>query len=179
MDYYPGWNEEIRLETWSRGNEGIFYVRDFCLYDQRDQVVGKASSSWAAINLKNRRPELVKNLEDRLYSFKERRAFQENLEKLPELNGGEKIWEYQVQYSDLDIVYHVNNVKYIELIFNSLPFRQIKANTVKSFEINYLSEAKYGETLVVNHSISTDTSLINIVRKEDGRETCRAKIEWS
>lgn len=68
IEKYPSWNDQLTLHTWSRGNEGIFYLRDFYFLNEEGSEIIRATSSWAALNLKTRRPELVDGLEDKLFS---------------------------------------------------------------------------------------------------------------
>lgn len=181
IESYPVWNDQLTLKTWSRGNEGIFYLRDFIISDQNGAAIIKATSSWAAINLKTRRPELVNGLEEMLYSQKDQIALEEKLEKLPELKSPQLISEYQVQYTDIDIVYHVNNVKYIEMIINAYPLEKHKSGRVKSVEVNYLGETNYGEHVQI-FAESTDANskdqMVSIVRKSDSKEVCKARLVW-
>jgi medium-chain acyl-[acyl-carrier-protein] hydrolase len=181
IDAYPVWNDQLKLKTWSRGKEGIFYIRDFIIENEKNETIIKATTSWAAINIKTRRPELVTGLEDGLTSFKEKVAIGEKLNKLPELVNAEFTRKRQIEYTDIDLVYHVNNVKYIELIMNSFPLKTHKQKEVKTLEINYLGEAKYGEDV----SISIEQNpghehkyLVNIIRESDKKEVCRASLEW-
>jgi acyl-ACP thioesterase len=178
---YPVWNDQLKLKTWSRGNEGIFYLRDFIISDQKGEEIIKATSSWAAINLKTRRPELVKGLEDMLYSQKENIALEEKLEKLPEIENPRLMKEYQVQYTDIDIVYHVNNVKYIEMIVNAFPLEKHKSSKIKSLEVNYLGETNYQDHVQIfsqSSEAAAKDQLVSIVRKSDSKEVCKARLVW-
>lgn len=178
---YPTWKEEIKLKTWSRGNEGIFYIRDFIITNEKQEVIVKATSSWAAINVKTRRPELVVGLEKVMYSLKDQKAIDQKLDKLPELKNAEKLRTPRIEYSDIDLLYHVNNVKYIELIINSFPLKIHMQKQVKSIEINYLGEAKYGEDVIISSELISNNEheyLVNIIRKSDGKEVCRARLIW-
>ena len=179
INQYPRWNDDLKLQTWSRGNDGIFYIRDFQIFDKLDNVIASATSSWAAINRKSRRPELVEGLEDTFTTISNE-ALNERLQKLPALQQSEVLRSHQVQFSDIDIVYHVNNVKYLEIIMNAFPLQHHKTKKARSVEINYLREANYGDDLVVNidPEKNEDFSLLNIIRNSDEKEICRAKIEW-
>lgn len=181
VDTYPVWNDQLKLKTWSRGKEGIFYIRDFIVENEKQEPIIKATTSWAAINLKTRRPELVKGLEDGLRSVKEKIAIEGKLNKLPELSKPVFTRKRQIEYTDIDLVYHVNNVKYIELIMNSFPLKIHKQKKVKTLEINYLGEAKYGEEVLVytdQNPEQKNSYLVNIIRESDKKEICRASLEW-
>lgn len=179
VDRYPDWNEQIKLKTWSRGKVGIFYVRDFQIEDGQGAAIVKATSFWAAINIKTRRPEIVEGLEEGLHSVKDKMAIDEKLEKLPTLSGPTLLRKRMIEYTDIDLIYHVNNVKYIEIIFNSFPKEILLNKNIQCIEINYLGEAKFGEEVLVNvdQTIENDF-LVNVVKAADNKEVCRAKILW-
>lgn len=181
IDAYPVWNDQLKLKTWSRGKEGIFYVRDFIIENEKQEIIIKATTSWAAINIKTRRPELVGGLENGLKSVKEKVAIDEKLNKLPELANSVFTRKRQIEYTDIDLVYHVNNVKYIELIMNSFPLKTHKKQKVKTLEINYLGEAKFGEDVLIYTEQNPEQEnryLVNIIRESDKKEVCRVSLEW-
>lgn len=179
IEKYPTWNDQVKLKTWSRGREGIFYVRDFQIEDNYKNVIISATSSWAALNIKKRRPEIVEGLEEGLHSQKDKFAIGENLEKLPELTNLNFMRNRHIEYTDIDLVYHVNNVKYIEIIINSFPPALLMNKDIKSLEINYLGEAKYGEELVVNNDqLGENSFLVSMKEVSSQKEVCRAKLIW-
>lgn len=179
IDQYPVWQENIKLKTWSRGQEGIFYVRDFGIENEKNQSMIKATSSWAAINVKTRRPEVVEGLEEGLYSVKDKIAIDEKLGKLPGLSNPIFIRKRKVEYTDIDLIYHVNNVKYIELMYNSFPPDILLDRKVKSLEVNYLDEAKYGEEVSVYfEKRDKNTFLVSVERESDHKPVCKANFVW-
>lgn len=179
VDKFPAWNEKININTWSRGKEGIFYIRDFEIDNQQMKTIIKATSSWAAINVKSRRPEIVQGLEEGLYSLKDQLALNETLGKLPELSKPCFVRKRIIEYTDIDLVYHVNNVKYIELIYNSFPEQILMNMRIKSLEINYLGEAKYKDELQIYfESIDEASFLVSVVRDTDKRQVCKARVVW-
>ena len=180
IDSYPIWRDSVKLKTWSRGREGIFYVRDFQIDDEDKKTIIKATSSWAALNIKTRRPEVVDGLEEGLLSNKKHKAIDENLGKLPRLSSPVLLRKRHIEFTDIDLVYHVNNVKYIEIIINSFPKEILLRKKVNMLEINYLGETKYGEeVLIYSDQIEESTYLISVVRQSDDKEVCRAKLNWN
>lgn len=176
---YPGWNEKLKLQTWSRGNQGIFYVRDFNIDDGHGKSVVKASSSWTAINTQTRRPELVKDLENGLYTWTDKAAIEGTLGKIPALKKPKLLRSRRIEYTDIDLVYHVNNVKYIELIINSFPKEMHREMSVHALEVNYLGEAMLAdEVLIYAEEMGQKSIKVNIVRQSDEKEVCRAKLDW-
>lgn len=180
IETYPVWKDQLKLKTWSRGKEGIFYIRDFVISNHRNEAIIRATSSWAALNYKSRRPELVNGLENGLFSLRDQISLDEKLGKLSALKNPKMIRKRKIEYTDIDLVYHVNNVKYIELIINSFPKEVHLQRSVKSVEINYLGEAKYGEEVwIFTDQKEEDHTMVNVVRESDKKEVCRAKLVWN
>ena len=65
-------------------------------------------------------------------------------EILKAFSDGEIIGTYKVQRSDIDMLGHVNNVKYTEWLLNQ---RKIDPR-IKNIQINYLQEAKLGDEVL-------------------------------
>jgi len=181
IDSYPRWMDELTLKTWSRGKNGIFYLRDFYIENNHKKPIVKATSSWAALNMKSRKPEVVAHLEEGLKTHSGEIALDERLEKLPELQAPVLLRKRLIEFTDIDIVFHVNNVKYIELIVNSYPKEKLIKNQIHSIEVNYLGEALYNDTVSIygdEAESGSDTDMISIVRDADQKEVCRAKLGW-
>ncbi len=177
IDEYPLWNDTLEVNTWSKGPHGIYYNRDFELYNGKGEKFCRALSSWAAIDLRTRRPGLVEHLEDHISTIKDKNASDIPPKKLPAIKEVENSTSYQVKYSDLDLLMHVNNVKYIEWIVDSFPIRFLRKKEIRKLEVNYMAEAKYEDDLLINsQQIAENEYLISIQREEDEKEICRARI---
>ena len=60
--------------------------------------------------------------------------------------------EYEVKYSDLDCNLHVNNTKYIEWMFDMIPFVEIKDMEIESITTNYLKEIRLGDKVNLGYN---------------------------
>jgi hypothetical protein len=57
----------------------------------------------------------------------------------------------------------------------------IECKEIRKFEVNFIGEANYGDDVAVNAERFSEEPLVflnNVVRKNDGREICRARIEF-
>lgn len=54
----PKWQDQLILETWPSGISGIQYTREFQFYDDKQNVLIAASSSWVIIDKNTLRPIL-------------------------------------------------------------------------------------------------------------------------
>ena len=50
--------------------------------------------------------------------------------------------------------------------------------SLKTFEINYLSEAQLGDTIVVSSEDAGDHYYCDVKRESDNLELCRALVNW-
>jgi acyl-ACP thioesterase len=178
INRYPVWDEEIKVETWHRGMERLFGMRDFRILDQAGDVLAVASSAWLIVDMESRRP--VRPDESTLQSSKrEASVFGEPLEKITMPDTCDELDVHAVVYSDLDVMGHVNNVKYVEwCIDHALPVGSVDAE-IGEFEINFLHEALPGDQVVICGSVQPGSDAYFIARrKEDAQEIFRARLCW-
>lgn len=56
MKTYKGIGETIEVDTWPKGIDGIFALRDFRLYNDNKNIIGLASSAWLLVDSNTMRP---------------------------------------------------------------------------------------------------------------------------
>ncbi len=174
----PRWQSDITIDTWVRASDRLFSYRDFEIKDSSANVLVGASTAWLMLDTKSRRLQRVDVIKESFVHLNDKAALDKEVSKL--VAPKEKIASrpFRVQYSDLDVVGHANNIRYIQWILDSYPISRLENDQVTSFEINYLSEALYDNELVVESDISTEKHLHEIIRVEDGKTLCRAMIKW-
>ncbi len=178
-DDFPGTNEEIRVETWSNGGDGLFVQRDFLIYGTPERPLMRGISSWLIVDTVTQKVNRHSDFSKKWTFITDRHAIERKPEKLPEQATGAPSYALQVRYSDLDRNNHVNNGKYIEWIMNSYPPEMHGENTVKKFEMNFLGQALYKDTITVfTQKVSDTVYLHSAVRESDGKEVCRARVQW-
>jgi acyl-ACP thioesterase len=106
-------------------------------------------------------------------------VFANRLNKLAPLDSEDFTKLIQVSYGDLDMHKHVNNLRYVEWIFNCLPFDFLSAHILREMEINYMSEASYQDEISVSYEKKEKSDFFHkIMRKRDDTEICRARTVW-
>ena len=82
-----------------------------------------------------------------------------------------------VVYSDIDFNRHVNTLRSIDLVFDALPIELIEKNGGIRIDLNFIAEARYGETLTIG--AVNEGSIWQVEISSDGGKTlCRAKITF-
>lgn len=141
------WRDQVVLQTWHKGANGLFYLRDFDLKDKDGKSRIIATSSWVVIDERTRRlvrPEDLKDLLDP--DMQVDNAIEEPAPKivLPKDVTAEKAGEHTVSYSDLDLNGHTNNPRYVVWSMDVLP-AEVTEKPVKDLFINFIKETKLGE----------------------------------
>lgn len=175
---YPKWGESIKVHTWPSGKGRLSYYRDFKIVNQRSEIIGAATTKWFAIDLMTRKPADIDSLFN--YNLENSEAIlPHNFDKLSELQSRQLIKSFQVDYFDLDVNEHVNNVKYIEWILENFPLDFQKSHNLTEIQIYYLTEALYQQQLTLYQENSENMSFYHsLMRNSDNVELCRAKTKW-
>ena len=175
---FPKWGDTVQIHTWPSGQDRLFCYRDFKIIDEQGNIKGVATTTWFVIDLEKRRPQRVNSYLKYLPDNAEL-VFPNFSKKIKAIQSPNSSQNLRVNYSDLDVNGHANNVKYIEYIMDSLPFDFLKSQQLFQFEINYLAEAFYDDEIFINLKDSGSGEFLhNIIRKKDNIELCRAKTYW-
>lgn len=148
----PRWRDAVELQTWHKGFEGPFYVRDFRMLDAAGNPAVLATSSWLIIDTNTRRLLRREHLADRLPLDTEcaESAIDEPCGKVVIPEGPlEEIAEHRVGYSDIDLVGHANNARYVIWAMDCLDYAEVSTRRVRSVRINFNKEVYAGETVEI------------------------------
>jgi medium-chain acyl-[acyl-carrier-protein] hydrolase len=177
----PKHGDQIKLKTWQVGVKKLFALRDFSLVDRYDDRVADATSCWLVINIEKRIPERCDAYVDKMMPVAHMRAIDAMPSKIPSFCGFEYISSTTVRKSDLDMNRHVNNVKYIEWLFEGLPDPVFQNLKMTLLEINYLNETNYGDTIEIHtrrFENEQNTFIHRFINKTIEKEVCLAKSKW-
>ncbi len=178
----PLWRETVEIDTWHKGEDGIFSLRDFLIRNQdgtEDLVT--ATSSWLIINLETRRIQRPQVLFDdnTLSEKKDRHAIETPCAKIevPDRDLLRPAGQKKVRYSDIDFNGHVNNAKYIEWAMDFLDILPVTSRKVDHFRINYNNEAHLSDTIDIKVA-GTDPLTCYVEGVNEGKNIFRAEISF-
>lgn len=152
IDAYPSWKDELRIQTWPTGTDKLFAIRHFRVFKNGKPIIN-AGSYWLIINQQSRRPVRPENFFKTDYQWIKEKAIGP-IEKIAfndELQTGKAL---PVQYSDLDYNGHVLNSKYTEHLINQIPLNKMKETEIKSYQVNFIKEARQSNSLIPKHNNS-------------------------
>jgi len=167
----PEWNQEIVVETWPRGTDKLFALRDYQVKDLSDTTLASGATSWLVLNRENHRP--VRFSFDALnIPVRNKGVFPGNPEKLVTPVHWLPLGKHRVLYSDLDVVGHVNNVKYIEWSLDALIAKNSYPGKIKTLEINYMKESSSNDTIELQVAEPDRQTAMIRGLKNDGDTIC-------
>ncbi len=175
---FPKWDDEINVETWSRGTDRLFGLRDFVIHSDSEEKLVSATSAWLVIDRKTSRIQRIDLLHSDFPVQKDKHELDVRLEKLELTETSRTDFEHIVRYSDIDVNNHVNSSQYVKWILDSFPRSVLEEKDIRSLEINFLSEAQVGDKVIVSTSNQGDYFYCESIRENDGVELCRAKVSW-
>ena len=144
----PAWGDELEIRTWHRGAFGPFFVRDFEVLGKDGTRVIEATSSWVVIDTLSRRmarPEDVLPAEDTAcHDF----AIETPAGKVMMPRDVEPVLvtTHKVAYSDIDLVGHTNNVRYVSWALDCMDYGEAGID-VDEVEIVFHHEARPGDEI--------------------------------
>lgn len=181
MERYPLWNEEIRIETWPSGIDKLFALREFRVFDSKEELIGKVATAWLILDITTHR--LIRPHSEferfRLIAHEEF-MFEEKLDKLKMPEDMEAVAEHQVVFSDLDILGHVNNVKYLEWCIDAAIASHDPEREIREVEINFSHEALFGDQIKISGGdVNQGECRFLASREADNQEIIRARLQWA
>ena len=178
------WRENLTMNTWHKGVEGLVFLRDFELLgsDGARAVVG--TSSWVVLDMQNRSfirtdklPEFVdpnpQNTEDAVEERAPRVVIPQGLEKI-------LVREHTVRYSDTDFNGHTNNVKYVVWAMDSIDQEYASSHQVCEVAVNFNRETRLGdrvELFLAEEPVASGRTFY-IEGLVDGRQSFAVKIVY-
>ncbi|MBM3294264.1 MAG: acyl-ACP thioesterase [Candidatus Aminicenantes bacterium] len=178
---YPRWGEAVTLRTWPSAQLPLYALREFEIADAAGPAI-QATSSWIVIDLKTKRPvKLTDHFP--LYPLRPARAVADDFPPLPAPTRADLGREYPVFFSDLDINRHVTSTVYIQRALETVPEDVLFNARPSSIEVNYRSEAFYGDGIVVETARLAEADppafLHRLSRASDGREFTLLRTAWA
>ena len=180
VERYPSGGETLTIETWPSGQSGLHAVREFLLYTQDGSQIGKGTSGWLIIDLQRYRPIRMPDFIEAIELPDRPRAVEDPFNKLswPLKSDDGKL--FSVGYYDLDINQHANSMHAIRWALEAIPEEVRSTSRLKSLEVQFRSEARYGDE-IVSYISQDDQELTfrhGLCRKANGKELVFAQSKW-
>ena len=169
--------EAFSIRTWIENVYRLFTDRNFELVNKDGKTIGYARSVWAMISTETRKPADLFTLHgERLNQYASDRECPIAKPSRIKVSQQNPVAEYVTKYGDIDINGHVNSIKYIEHILDLFPMDTFREKRIKRFEMAYVAESYYGDTLSFYQEEKEDGSIDIEVRKASNEVVVRSKV---
>lgn len=181
MQDYPIWRDQIIVKTWPAQYDKIITERDFQIFNDDEELIGTAISSWVVIDLNTRRPIRIPDGIKNLITNERDRSMNTDMRSKMDSPGQIHFQRsFSVRYMDLDVNKHVNNVHYIEWAMEALPEEILTNKKMASLDIIFRSECLYGDTVNSIAGQSGDHVYHHrLLRDSDHKELALVETKWT
>lgn len=181
----PKAHDTVAVTTWPVGVEGLQYRRDFVMCDAGGNVLLRAVSHWVVVSLATRKVGRVPAFIAEVALDNAETAMQDEKCRFPEVMATHEAAIFTARLSDIDRNLHVNNVRYMDWLFESVPAATREKSTLADIGIMYKAEAYSGDIISARtvksqeiFAAGYDTFYHSLVRETDARELVRAQSVW-
>lgn len=181
MDRYPEYKEKIIIRTWLSQYKSIRGIRENIIYDENYNIIGKAKGLWLFFDIEKRRPVKILNDFKTRWSSCENQCIEYNLNtKIDIINTGEYMKKFAVNIYDTDTNKHVNNIRYLQWLVESIPEEITDNYYLYSLEGRFIAEAQYGDVITsLTNKGDGENSFVHAIRVEGRDVTCvTGKTIW-
>ena len=149
FDCQPGQYTDYTIATWINEYGRVLSTRNFTLTDAAGNEFGRAVTQWAMIDLRSRSALDLSWVGDaHADAIVDAPSPTDKPRKIRDVDPAQTA-VHKVVYSDIDFNRHVNTMRYIEMMLDVLPIERFAEERPLRLDINFLKEARYGQTLSV------------------------------
>lgn len=172
----PRQYDDVVVDTWVNEFNRLSSTRNFKVR-KGNEVVAFGVSQWCMINMETRQAVDMSTLKDvyerAMVAEPSPIAVPARLRAIEPSTSTSR----PVVYSDIDFNRHVNTLRYIDLVFDALPIELIEKNDGMRIDLNFIAEARYGETLTIG-AVNEGNIWQFEISSDGGKTLCRAKITF-
>jgi len=173
----PQWGETILIETWPCGTEGLFFRRDFIIYDKDEKVVIRGVSGWLLVAVQNLRPQRPSQLGIDLPLNKSKKALALFPDRIT-TQTSKVAFRKTVAYNEIDQNFHVNNTRYLDWATDCFEMSQYQEHKLSGFSLEFLSETHWGDEIELRIGSLGAKTDIEAIELSSGTTLFKAFLNW-
>ena len=178
VEKYPAWQDQVILNTWSAGTDGIYAYREYILENEKGEILLKASSAWLILDMESHKIFRLSEYRTTFPKLVDSKACRNPKRIKPDIHSTNLNY-FPVLFSELDINKHFNSVKYVERVLDDFGIDFLNSHEPAELEVNYLKEGQAGDRIAVTRTPLAGSEYLNcLVRESDGADLCVMKIVW-
>ncbi|MDO9510592.1 MAG: thioesterase [Bacteroidales bacterium] len=181
MHRYPSYKEKIIIRTWLSSYSLVKGIRENIIYDEKRNIIGQAKGLWVFFDIMRRRPVGIFDSIKERWSYDIDESINYDItKKIKPIDSEIHIKAFNVNRYDVDTNQHVNNIRYLQWLIESIPDHIIDNYYLHSIDGRFIAEAQYGdEILSFTERDINDNSFIHTIKTQKNNKVCAtAKTLW-
>ncbi len=175
---HPHAGTDLTIDTWISEIVKFRAQREYIVKDNDDNILAKAQKKWIYFDIKTRRIARVSDEIKAKWPVVAQKVIEQDFSKpLTEIEPDREDIVC-VRRSDMDMNNHVNNIKFIEWIDETLP-EEFFDKEIKYFEGHFLSEAHKGDKIKVEASTDKNENIVLMDNNTTGKKCFFAKTTFN
>lgn len=166
----PKFSEKVIVKTYSVkiDKPGPYVYRNFEIFDEHEKIIATATSKWVLFDTENLRIVKVDESLNELYNAEgSSTEMDKQMPRLREPAFFNKVIEYPIRRSDIDINKHVHNLNYLNMAYEVLPDEIYFAEEPKEVHIYCKQEIKPEETVKCFYTNEDGNHIITIKSQDE------------
>lgn len=181
MERYPIYKEKITIRTWLSGYSAIKGIRQNIIYDEEKNIIGRAKGLWVFFDIKRRRPiQILDSIKEKWSHNDEECMTHDITAKIKAIDSSTQIKEFTINRCDVDSYQHVNNIRYLQWLMESIPEEIFDNYFLHSIDGRFIAEAQYGDTIIsFTEKDDAENSFAHTIKTKNNNKVCAtAKTLW-
>lgn len=181
MDRYPIYKETITIRTWLSTYTSIRGYRENLIYDEDRNIIGRARGLWLFFDIAKRRPTNIFDDIIRKWSFSKELSIDWDItQKIEPALSSNLTQKFPVNKYDVDAYDHVNNIRYLAWLMESMPREITDHYFLHSIDGRFVAEAQYGDNLIsFTKKEGDDFTYVHSIKTESNDRVCAsAQTKW-
>jgi len=181
MDYYPGYKEKIVIRTWLSKYSTIKGFRENIIFNEQGRIIGRAKGLWVFFDIDRRRPiQIPDDIKDKWLYINEECINHDITKKIDIIDSSDHIKKFKINRFDVDTNLHVNNIRYLQWLIESIPEDIIDNFYLHSIDGRFIAEAQLGDTIMsfTEKDASLNSFVHHIKTRENNTVCATARTIW-
>ena len=173
MYRYPNYKEKISIRTWLSEYSTVKGIRENEIYDEQKQIIGKARGLWVFFDIEKRKPVRIFEEIKNKWSFRTEKSLKQDIRTIEAIKTASNVMKFTVNRYDTDMNRHVNNIRYLQWLMESVPESITDNYYLYSINGRFIAEAQYGDTIIsLTHKGNTENSFSHAIKIKGSNKVC-------
>jgi acyl-ACP thioesterase len=175
------YKEKITIRTWISKYSSIKGLRENIIYDGKGSVIGRAKGLWLFFDIKRRVPvRIFDDIKEKWSCFPEESISYDIRKKIETIDSASYKKSFIVHRYDMDSNKHVNNLKYLQWLIETIPNDILDNYYLYSIDGRFIGEAQFGHTIESLTEHDNDPhNFIHTIKDLDSNQACStARTVW-